>query len=33
MFLINDKKQIQRVYVGLKDISKPECDSSISYYD
>lgn len=39
MFIINDKKQIQTVYVEmnsgafLKDVGKPECDASIAYYN
>jgi hypothetical protein len=39
MFMINEKKQIQTVYVELnsgaflKDVGKPECNSSIAYYN
>lgn len=39
LFVVNEKKQIQTVYVELnsgaflKNIGKPECDPSIAYYN
>jgi hypothetical protein len=39
IFLVNDQKQIQTVFVELnsgaflKDVGKPECDASIAYYN